>query len=106
MLSIEFSAILAERQALHLNDDWGLEAVWEKEISLLTKNMEETIAYISSECTEEHLVWMSEVFEQIVQVTQSIAFLECLKERVKKVENIEYSERIQMEIEFAEGYLE
>jgi hypothetical protein len=106
MLNLEFSAILAERFALVDNDAWGLDAVWEKEISLLTRNMEDTIAYILTECTEEQLFWMSEVFEQIVQVTQSVAFLECLKERVKKVKNTEYQKEILKEIDFAEGYLE
>ena len=106
MISTEFSAILAERFALVDNDAWGLEAVWKKEIELLTRNLDETIVYVSNECTDEQLVWMSEVFEEIVHVTHCVAFLDCLKNRVTKVEDAGYRTEIQKEIEFAEDYLD
>ncbi|WP_155276604.1 hypothetical protein [Clostridium tetani] len=49
---------------------------------------------------------MSEVFEDIVEKTQSIDFIDAIKERLKKVSNGEYYKNIEQEIEYAQDYLE
>lgn len=106
MIKERFSHLILKRLSLENNDDFGLEKIWEEEISILTENLEKTINYISNECPDEEFYWMSEVFEEIVQKTQSIDFINAIKERVKKVSDKEYSENIEQEIKFAESYLE
>ncbi len=49
---------------------------------------------------------MSEVFEEIVQKTQSVDFINAIKERLKKVTNEKYYKDIEQEIEDATDYLE
>ena len=106
MIKEKFAQLISKRLSLEINDDFGLEEVWEKEISILTENLDKTISYILNDCSDEKFYWMSEVFEEIVQKTQSIDFINAIKERLKKVTNEKYYKDIEQEIEDATDYLE
>lgn len=102
----KFAQLISKRLSLEINDDFGLEEVWEKEISILTENLDKTISYILNDCPDEEFYWMSEVFEEIVQKVQSMDFINAIKERLKKVTNEKYYKDIEQEIEDAIDYLE
>lgn len=71
---------------------------WEAEVKQFTANIQESIRFIETECTDEELYWLSEVFEDIADRTRSADFIKCLQKRVQRVENAEWRQSILDEI--------
>ena len=59
--------------------DWGVEQCRNKEIALLTADMNETLRYLEDECTGDDFGWISEVFDDVAEITQSRRFIEALR---------------------------
>ena len=60
------------------NDYYSIQQCCKKEISLLTADMDETIRFLDTECTGDEYVWLSEVFDDVAEITQSRRFIEAL----------------------------
>ncbi len=84
MIDNDIREILKEREAIHVEDYISTEQCWEKEIRLLSKDINKTIDFISNRCTGEEFAWLSEVFDEVVEKCQSEEFIACLQETVKK----------------------
>lgn len=78
---------------------------WKKEIEILSEDIDETIEFIKNKCEDDTLFWMSEVFEEIIEKTQSKELLASLLERANKVVDEEKQREILHEIGYAEGHL-
>lgn len=85
--------------------DEGIEQCRSKEIEILAENMSESEEYISTQISDKNFYWLSEVFVEIVEKTQSVNFYNTVKERLKTVANEEYKRSISVEIECIEGIL-
>ena len=66
------------------NDYISIEKCWKTEIELLTADMNETLQYLESECTADEFSWISEVFEEVAEITQSKRFIEALRKLALK----------------------
>lgn len=78
---------------------------WKKEIEILIEDVDETIEFIKNKCDDETLLWMSEVFEEIIEKTQSKELLQILLERSNKVVDEDDRKEILQEVGYAEGHL-
>lgn len=78
--------------------------VIDNEISLLTKNINETIRFLKSECTAHEFVVMSEIFDEIVEITQSHEFVDTLNEIAKKYPDETKHYNIQYFIDTLDGF--
>lgn len=87
MIDKEIREILKERQTVHPEDSNAIEKLWEKEIDILSRDMSETLDFFSNRCTAEEFVWLSEVFEEVQEKTQSDELRECLYSVAKKYPN-------------------
>ena len=61
----DYKKLLAERQALHLEDDYGIEENNKKAVEILSSNLDDVIDFIENECSYEDFVWMSEIFDDL-----------------------------------------
>ena len=101
----EIEKIIQKRRSLELGDDFELEKQWEIEVLILTEDVNKIINYILKEISDENLYWISEVFEEIIEKTQSKKLLKSLEIRNEKVKDDNYKKEIFKEIEFAKLYL-
>ena len=62
--------MIKEREAT--DDEWayGVEQCHQKLISLLSENIDETIIFLDNDCTADQFSWISEVFDEIAEITQ------------------------------------
>lgn len=67
---------------------------WDPLIELLSKNEADTIKFLE-ECSDEHIYWISEVFEDISDKFQSKGFVDFLKELQKAHPNVNIKQDIQ-----------
>ena len=79
---------------------------WEEEILSLSNNISETKNFYKNECSDEILFWTSEVFEELIEVTQSIELLDILRDRALNVLDELYKNDILEEIDYAQSKIE
>lgn len=103
-------------------DNYWIEDYWKAAIEMFTKDVAATIIFLQTDCNDEELYWLSEIFEGIAEQTQSRELIEALRSRLarvtpdnyhqqdfdtehmrKWVDYAEYVRSISEEIEFAEG---
>ena len=99
------------KEALHLRmhgnpDEYYEESVWKSEVDAICTDLPAAIDFILSECTDEEFQWLSEVFDDIMDKTRSIGFLDTLRQRVQSVENPEWKESIVEDIRTAAEYID
>ncbi|MCD7774362.1 MAG: hypothetical protein LUH40_02110 [Clostridiales bacterium] len=90
----ELKSVIDERirNCDELQDNWnyGIEQCWKRLIDVLSENISETIDFILNSCSDEELFWISEVFEDIAEQTQSKEFTEALRRRLERVTRENY----------------
>ena len=85
------------------NDYYGIQQCWKKEIALLTADMDETIRFLDTECTADEFAWLSEVFDDVAEITQSKQFIDALYRLADKYPEETKAENILSFIESAEA---
>ncbi|MBU5217571.1 hypothetical protein SNE23_14900 [Bacillus sp. RA(2023)] len=93
--------ILNGRKKLNLNDDYGIQKSWNEIIEVLSENEGNTIRYLEN-CSKEELYWISEVFEDIVEIIQSKELINCLRKLDEKFPELEMTN----DIDLVESYIE
>ena len=92
-----------DKDLSELPDYWETSPAIKAEIELFTRNLQETVDFLDNDCTEEQLLWLSEVFEEISAKLQSWEFIDALKRATLRFP--ENEERFSSCILFAEGQL-
>ena len=101
MLKNKIDEIIKRRLNLKLEDDDKLEECWAEEIRILLNNITQTKDYYKNDCSDEVLFWTSEVFEELIEQTQSKELLNVLEYRALSVTNEMYRNDILEEINYA-----
>ena len=105
MITNEIRASIAKRAATDDRWAYGVTQCWEDEIAILSRNIEDTIAFLENDCTADEFSWLSEVFDAVAKKTQSKAFVDCLYKIAKKFPDECKKYYIDMVLEFAAGAL-
>lgn len=98
----------AIQKRISTDDEWdyGVSQCWNEEIEILSRNIEETIAFLEKDCTADEFSWLSEVFEEVAKKTQSRAFVDCLYRVAKKYPDECEKYHVNLVIEYADGAVE
>lgn len=73
-------------------DNYWLEDYWKVTIELFTKDVATTIMFLKNDCDDEELYFLSEIFEEIVEQTQSKEIISVLRSRLSKVKPENYNQ--------------
>lgn len=90
--------ILEQRKSLHIENPIAYK-YWDILTNLLTQNVEDIVLFFN-ECTENQVLWFSEIFEDITYKLQDTRFIECLEMLTIKYPNIPIRESIQTAKEY------
>ena len=68
------------------DDEWayGVEQCWNELADALLEDLPWTMDFIENECTDEEFTWIQEVWDELVQKTQSIELIKCIRRTIKK----------------------
>ena len=102
----EFREVLRKRSTLHPNDDFETEKCWRKEVAILSEDINGTISYLQNECTDDEYSWISEIIDDLIEVTRSKELLYCYKSLMNKFPVACETYNIAFSIECAEALLE
>lgn len=97
----------ALRLRMHGNpDEYCEESVWKEEVDAICEDIPAVINFILSECTDEELRWLSEVFDDVMDKTLSVDFLNCLRQRIQMVVDDELRAELLEDIKTAAEYVD
>lgn len=84
----KMKTIISERERISIEtqDEWdyGIEQCRKKEIEILSNDITDTISYLLNECSANEFSWISEVFDEVAEKTQSSEFINTLYKLVLK----------------------
>ena len=102
----ELKAVVSERIRIgdETQDEWyyGIQQCWDKEIEILSRDIEQTINFIENECDDKTFYWISEVFDDVAEITQSKEFVSTIKRRAAKVVDDEERRSVGVDVRYAE----
>lgn len=83
--------------AFYYPDPW-----WERELDAICEDMQAARIFIENDCSDEELFWLSEIFEDIIDRTEDVAFLGCLQKRAERMNDEARKKEVLDEIREAE----
>ena len=83
----------ARFRVVESEDNYWVEDYWKATIELFTKDVAATINFLQNECDDEELYFLSEIFEEIVEQTQSEELVAALRSRLAKVTPENYNQQ-------------
>jgi hypothetical protein len=101
----KYGQLVERRKQIDGDVDYENEPVILESIALLTDNMQETIDFLDHHCTGEQFVWMSEIFDEIVNKSQSREFILSLRRTTERYPLETRRYEIRYCIDYAEGFL-
>ena len=78
--------LINERKILNSNDP-TIEKYWEELTNILSTDCLETVEYFDN-CSEEEILYLSEIFEDVAYNLQDKKYIECLERLLNKYPNI------------------
>jgi len=102
MITKEIRAVIEKRA--EIPDVWEhfIKQCWKEETEILSRNIDDTIDFLENECTADEFSWLSEVFDDVAERTQSRELVDCFYRIADKypeesakyhiVENLKYAE--------------
>ena len=105
MITDEIRASISKRAATDDEWDHGVEQCMKEEIEMLSRNIDDTIAFLETDCTADEFSWLSEIFDDVAEKTQSRAFVDCLYRVAEKYPETCAEYHIDRVIMYAEGAL-
>lgn len=105
MIKERIIPIIEERESVD-SWDYGIEQCHKKLITLFTEDINKSIEFLDNDCTADQFSWLSEVFDEIAEITQSKEFIEALKRLAIKYPEETKTYNIMSFIESAEGSIE
>lgn len=104
-ISDKLNVIIEKRKKIEDDIDYERNPVIAEEVELISENEQNTVQFLKNECTGEQIVWLSEVFDEIIAKTKSEAIYEALQETILKYPKEAQEYNLQFFIESAEEYL-
>ena len=87
-------------------DPESMDKIWEDLTELLSEDINDTIKFMKNDINGTEFIWISEVFYEIADKTQSKEFINILYEIAKKFPKETDEHYILRSIEFAEEFIE
>lgn len=106
LIGEKYSALIAEREKIDGDIDYDTNPVIKEMIDLLTEHVDVTVAFLDNECSESQFIWMSEIFDELAEVTKSKDFIDALRRVAKKYPEAVEKYNLKYFIDSAEEYIE
>lgn len=84
---------IEKNSALDPNDDIAQEECWETMTDILSEDINSTVKFFNSECSDEEFFWLSPIFEDVVERTQSKELIDVFRSRLDKVKEESYDQQ-------------
>lgn len=105
-ISKEYAKLIIERKTYQGDIDYDHNPIIKAMIELFTKDVKQTIQFLETECTGEQIIWISEILDEIIEITKSQEILDAYCVAVEKYPELGKKYNIKYFIESAADYLD
>ena len=105
-INLKIKQMVEKRKMINGDVDYENDPTIKGMIQLMTVDMDSTVAFLRNECSEDQLVWISEIADEITAHTKSREFIEALRDLCKKYPVVSEKYNVPYFIESAAEYLE
>ena len=84
MTTEEIRKTIKKRSTINNEWDYGIQQRRDDILKVLSENLNETINFIENNCTAEEFSWLSEIFNEIIDIFPSKIIIETLRKTAKK----------------------
>lgn len=104
-IRLKIKQLVEKRKMINGDVDYENDPTIKEMIQLITEDMDSTVAFLRNECSEEQLVWISEIADEITAQTKSSEFIVALRELCKKYPEVSEKYNVSFFVESAAEYL-
>ena len=105
-ISLKIKQLIEKRKMINGDVDYENDPTIKEMIRLMTEDMDSTVAFLRNECSEDQLIWISEIADEITAHTKSSEFIESLRDLCKKYPEVSEKYNVPYFVESAAEYLE
>ncbi len=105
-ISQDFTELIEKRKGNQDDIDYESNPVISAMIQLLTQNIDQTVQFLNRDCSEEQLIWLSEVMDEVAEITKSKEFIAACYQLVDRYPATAQKYNIKFFIDSAAEYVE
>lgn len=105
MISEKIRKGIEQRAAVDDEWDYGVKESWKKVLAIIAESIEETISFIENDCTANEFSWLSEIFDEIIDIFPNKKIIDALRKAAQKYPEETEKYNINYCIDMAESHL-
>lgn len=105
MITEKIRQAIAHRATVNDEWDYGVQQSQKAILSIISESPDDTIHFIENECTADELSWLSEIYDQMIDIFPSQRLIEALRKAADKYPEEVKKYNLDTCIDEAEGHL-
>lgn len=105
MITNELRKGIAQRATVDDEWDYGIQQSWKNILNIISGNANDFIDFIENDCTADEFSWLSEIFDDIIDIIPSPRLIEALHKTAEKYPEEVQKYNLEACIDEAEGHL-
>lgn len=106
MITDKLRKAIANRTATDDEWDYGVQQSWKEVLSIISESLDDTVRFIANDCTADEFSWLSEIYDEIIDVFPSKRIITALRKTASKYPDEVEKYNLNYCIDEAEGHLE
>ena len=106
MITDKLRKAIANRAATDDEWDYGVQQSWKDVLSIISENLDDTVSFIENDCTADEFSWLSEIYDEIIDVFPSNRIITALRKTASKYPDEVEKYNLNYCIDEANGHLE
>lgn len=105
MITEKIRKAIAQRATVNDEWDYGVQQSQKAILSIISESPDDTIHFIENECTADELSWLSEIYDEMIDIFPSQRLIEALRKAADKYPEEVKKYNLDTCIDEAEGHL-
>lgn len=106
MITEKLRKAIANRAVTDDEWDYGVQQSWQEVLSIISKSHNGFVDFIENDCTADEFSWLSEIYDEIIDVFPSKRIISALRKVASKYPDEVKKYNLNYCIDEAEGHLE
>lgn len=106
MMTEKLRKAIEKRASTDSEWDYGVQQSWKAALSIIAESFEGIVDFIENDCTADEFSWLSEIYDEIVDIFPTKRIIEALRKTAKKYPEEVKRYNLNYCIDEADGHLD
>lgn len=84
MMTEKIREAIEKRTSIDDEWDYGVQQSWKAVLSIISENFDGVVDFIENDCTADEFSWLSEIYNEIIDIFPSERIIEALRKTAEK----------------------